>query len=99
VQDSPRRVAFYEHNPRYADRAVHDPAAPLGTQGETTGRGVWITEDVSVVRIDHVSIKGKLLGVWQALYSRNVLDFEEINRGPHSFIGMAPKVGYGSTFL
>jgi hypothetical protein len=32
------------------------------------------------LRIDHVSIEGKLLGVWQALYSGGVLDFKEMNR-------------------
>ncbi len=31
------------------------------------------------MRIDHVSIKGKLPGVWQALYSGGVLDFKEMN--------------------
>jgi len=37
-------------------------------------------KDVPELRIDHVSIKGKLLGVWQALYSGCVLDFREMNR-------------------
>jgi hypothetical protein len=41
---------------------------------------VSITKDVPVLRIDHISIKGKLLGVRQALYSGGVLDFKEINR-------------------
>ena len=31
------------------------------------------------MRIDHVPIKGALLGVWQAAF-RRVLDFKEINR-------------------
>jgi hypothetical protein len=35
---------------------------------------------VTVLRIDHVSIKGKLLGVWQAFYSGGVLDFKEMTR-------------------
>lgn len=69
-----------QHFPRSADRAVHDPAAPLDAQGETTGHGIRITKDVSILRIDHVSTKGKLLGVWQALYSGCVLDFKEMNR-------------------
>jgi hypothetical protein len=83
-QDSPRRVASYECHQyflRTACPALHDSTAPLDAQAETTGRGVWITEDVSVLRIDHIPIKGKLLGVWQASCSRGVLDFEEINRG------------------
>ncbi len=78
-----KKGRFDEHSqyfPRSAYRAVHDPAAPLDSQAETTGRGVWITEDVSVLRIDHVSIKGKLLGVWQALYGGSVPDFNKMNR-------------------
>jgi hypothetical protein len=35
---------------------------------------------VPVLRIDHAPIKDKLLGVWQALYSGGVLDFQEMNR-------------------
>jgi hypothetical protein len=31
------------------------------------------------MRIDHVSIKGKLHGVWQALYGCGVFDFKEMN--------------------
>jgi hypothetical protein len=68
------------HFPRSADRAVHDPAAPLDAQGEPSGHGVWITKDVPILRIDHVSSKGKLLGVWQALYGGCVRDFKEMNR-------------------
>ncbi len=74
--------SLYERNQhllRSADRAVHDPVAPLDAQGETIGHGVWITKDVSELRTDHVSIKGKLLGVWQALHSSCVLDFKEMN--------------------
>jgi len=73
---------FYERNQYFlwsAYRAVHDPAAPLDAQGETTGRGVRITKDVPILRIDHIPLKGKLLGVWQALYSSGVLDFKEMN--------------------
>ena len=32
-------------------------------------RRVRITKDVPVLRIDHISIKGMLLGVWPASYS------------------------------
>jgi hypothetical protein len=63
--------SLYERNQHVlwsADRAVHNPAAPLDAQGETADHGVWITKDVPIMRIDHVSIKGKLLGVWQAFY-------------------------------
>jgi hypothetical protein len=75
--------SLYERNQhllRSADRAVHDPLAPLDAQGETVGHSVWITKDVPILRTDHVSIKGKLLGVWQALHSGRVLDFKEMNR-------------------
>jgi len=34
-----------------------------------TDRGVRITKDVPVLRIDHASIKGVLLGMWQISYS------------------------------
>jgi hypothetical protein len=77
--------SLYERNrhfPRCADRAVHDPVAPLDAQGETIGHGVWITKDVPILRIDHVSIQGKLLGVWQAFYGGRVLDFKEMTRRP-----------------
>lgn len=71
-----------QHFPRSADRAVHDPAAPLEAQGEATDHRVWITKDVPILRIDHVSNKGKLLGVWQAFSRGRLLDFEEITRRP-----------------
>jgi hypothetical protein len=32
---------------------------------------------VSVLRIDHGSMEGQLLGVWQAFSGRGVLDFKE----------------------
>ena len=78
-----KKGRFYERNQyflRSAYRPLHDPAAPLDSQAETTGRRVSITKDVPILRIDHLSIKGKLLGVWQALYSGGVLDFKEISR-------------------
>jgi hypothetical protein len=61
-------------------RALHDSAAPLDAQAETKDYRVSIAKDVSVLRIDHVPIKAKLLGVWQAPYCGCVLDFKEINR-------------------
>ena len=60
--------------------AVHDPTDPLAAQAESPGRRVSITKDVPILRIDHISIEGKLLGVWRALYSGGVLDFKEIIR-------------------
>jgi hypothetical protein len=72
----------YERNqyfPRSAYRPLHRPAASLDAQAETTGCWVSITKDVPILRIDHISIKGMLLGVWQALYSGGVFDFK-INR-------------------
>lgn len=72
---------LYERNQhllRSADRAVHDPA--LDAKAEATDRRGAITKDVPELRTDHVSTKGKLLGVWQALHSGRVLDFKEMNR-------------------
>lgn len=37
-----------------AYRVIHGPASPLDAQTETTGRGVWITEDVPELRIDYI---------------------------------------------
>ena len=82
VQDSPRRVAFDERNQyflRSAYRAVHDSAAPPNGRDKIRGRRVR-TKDVPELRTDHLSIKGKLRGVWQALYSGRVLEFKEMNR-------------------
>jgi hypothetical protein len=33
-----------------------------------------------LLRIDHISTKGLLLGVWQTLYGGRVFDFKEMNR-------------------
>ena len=41
------------------------------------------------MRIDHVSIKGKLHGVWQTLYGGGVLDFKEMTR---RFARVSPKL-------
>ncbi len=78
-----KKGRFYERNQYFLRSAycpLHDPAAPPNAQAETTGRRVSITKNLPILRIDHVSIKGKLLGVWQALYSGGVLDFKEMNR-------------------
>jgi len=58
----------YERNQyflRSADSAFHDPAAPLDAQGGTTNRRVRNTENMPVLRIDHISTKSSLLGVWR----------------------------------
>jgi hypothetical protein len=78
-----KKGRFYERNQYFlwsADRAVHNPAAPLDAQAETAVGRISITKDVPILRIDHVSTEGNLLGVWQALYSGGVLDFQEMNR-------------------
>jgi len=80
---SPRRDSFYERHQCFlwvVYRALDNPADPLDAQAESTGRGVWIAKDVSILRVDHASIEGKLSGVWQALYRGCVLDFKEMNR-------------------
>jgi hypothetical protein len=79
IHNSPRRSHFYERNQyflRSAYRARHDPTPPLDAQAETTAQRVSITTDVPILRIDHIEIKGILLGVWQALYSSGALDFK-----------------------
>lgn len=73
---------FNERNQYFlgsANRCIRHSAAPLDAQAETTGNGGSFTEDVPVLRIDHISIKSSLLGVWQASYSRGVYDFKEMN--------------------
>jgi hypothetical protein len=83
MRNSPRRVAFYERNQyflRSAYRAVHDPAAPLDAQAETTDHRVSITKDVPVLRIDHISTKSPLLGVWRGKRLRAVGDPIVANR-------------------
>lgn len=64
---------------RSADGAVRDPAASVDAQAETTGRPVGIAKDVPILRIDHVSIKGKMHGVWQASCG-GLFDSKEMNR-------------------
>ena len=64
---------------RFADGAVHDSVASLDVRAETTGSPVGIAEDVPVVRIDYISIAGKLHGVWQALCSSGVFDFKKMS--------------------
>ena len=49
-------------------------AALPDAQAETADHRVSITKDVPILRIDHFSIKGKLLGVWQAFHSSGVRD-------------------------
>jgi endonuclease/exonuclease/phosphatase family metal-dependent hydrolase len=48
---------------RTADRAVYDPAALLDAKAETAVSRVAITENLPVLRIDHISTKSSLLRV------------------------------------
>lgn len=78
-----KKGRFYERSQyfvRSADRGVHNPAAPVDAQAETTSRPVGVAEDVRIMRIDHVSIQGKLHGVWRAPDGGRVFDFKELNR-------------------
>jgi hypothetical protein len=50
---------------RSADWAVHAPVALLDAKAETPTRRGWITTDVPILRIDHLSTQGTLLGVWR----------------------------------
>ena len=75
----------YEHNQyflRFAYRALHDLAAPLDEQAETTHHRVSVTKDVPILRIDHISTQSSLLGVWQAIDGGGVLDFKEMTLPP-----------------
>jgi hypothetical protein len=63
-----KKGRFYERNQyllRPAYRALHDPGVLLDAQAETTDHRVSITKDVPILRIDHISIKSPLLGVWR----------------------------------
>lgn len=47
-----------------ADCGIRDPAALQVPQAEITGNRVRIAEDVPVLRVNYVSIKSTLPGVW-----------------------------------
>jgi hypothetical protein len=67
--------------------ATSDPAALQDAQAATTGPRVRITEDVPILRIDHISIKGRLFGVRPVSYSGKCHpDSRQIERrsSPHS---------------
>jgi hypothetical protein len=84
-----KKDRFYECNQCFlwlVYRAPHNPAGPLDAQSNTAADRVSITKDVSILRIDYASVKGKLLGVWRALHSGGALDFQEMNlRFVHAF--------------
>jgi hypothetical protein len=72
----------YERNKyfsRSAYRSVHHSAAPLEAHAETAVGQGSSTNDLPVLRVDHVPIKGALLGVWQPAFPR-VLVFKGMNR-------------------
>lgn len=77
----------YHERSQYCLRPVHRAgyclADSLDAQIETTDYEVSIAKNVPVLWIDHLSIKGSLPGVRQALYAGGVFDFKEINRGFH----------------
>jgi len=80
-----RKGRSYERNQHFlrsAYRDGHDPAAPLDAKNETGDDRVSIAEDVSVLRIDHISTKSSLLGVWRSQH------FEKVNGvGNQSLLG------------
>ena len=60
---------FHERNQyftRSADRALHDRAASQDAEAETTTSRGSITKDLPILRIDHISTKSPLLGVWRS---------------------------------
>jgi hypothetical protein len=70
-------VAFMNatrHFLRSSHPALYYRAALLGAQAETADRRFSITKDVPSLRIDHFSIEGKLLGMWQAFHRSGVRD-------------------------
>jgi hypothetical protein len=94
MRHSPRRGVFDERNwhfLRSAYRPVHDPAAPQEAQAETTDRWVRNTKDVPVVRIDHFSVEGMLLGVRQVPDRRRVFTGREMN---HCIVRVPIVVGF-----
>jgi hypothetical protein len=71
-----RKGRFYARNQNFlrsADRALHDPAASLDAQTETTDHRVSITKDVPILRIDHISTKSPLPRVWRGQRPRAVV--------------------------
>jgi len=65
----PKKVSSYECNqyfPVSAYRVVHRPTAEVDAQPEITGHRVSITKDVPILRIDHISTKSSLLGMWRS---------------------------------
>jgi len=67
---------FHERNQyftRSADRALHDPAASQDAQAETTTSWVSITKDLPVLRIDHISVRSLLLGVWRSQFLEAII--------------------------
>jgi hypothetical protein len=76
------------------DCALHDSVAPQDAQAETTARRIRITNDVPILRIDHISIETMLLGVWQVSYKRECdPDSREMNRWLHFFTRATPDFG------
>jgi hypothetical protein len=63
-----KKGLFYDCN-RYfglcVDRVVHNSAALVGAQAETTDDRVSNTKNVSILRIDHISTQSALPGVWR----------------------------------
>ncbi len=70
-----RKGRFYERNQYLvgcAYRAIHDSAAPLEAQAETTNRRVSITKDVSLLWINHLSTESSLPGVRRGQHPKAV---------------------------
>jgi hypothetical protein len=59
------KIAICERNLFYRDfdGASCRPAALPETEAEVTCSGIWVTKDLSSLRIDHVSTKSSVLGV------------------------------------
>ena len=72
-----------EYFVRSSDCAIHYPAALQGAQAEAADRHpIRITNDVPILRLDHISTKSALLGVWQVslIAMKYAPGFREIER-------------------
>jgi hypothetical protein len=82
-------VAFYERNQYvcgFAYSAVRYPAAAQESRPETTDRRARNTKDVSVLRIDHISVEGTLHGVRRVPYGCGVFNGTEMSHPSFSMI-------------
>jgi hypothetical protein len=69
------------------DRAVHDPVGPVEVQAESADDGFSITEDVPILRIDHIPGESSLPGVWRSQRFKTVVKGRTQNYEEHQISG------------